>query len=118
MTANQDLYRGDSFPISLELISTSSVGTVAFNLTGYTAEVSLRWPQCDRIKLNSSDGGLTIAATAGTIDGTFASTSTTCLPDALKMYLVLETTTPTKRTYFLGKVKVMACNSSADVCTT
>jgi hypothetical protein len=33
------------------------------------------------------------------------------------MYLVLETTTPTKKTYFLGNVKVMACNSSTDVCT-
>jgi hypothetical protein len=116
MAANLDLYRGDTLPVSLELTSTSSSGTVAFDLTGYTAEVSLRW-QCDRVKLNSSDAGLTIVSTLGTIDGIFASTATVCLPDALKMYLVLETTVPTKQTYFLGNVKVMACNSSTDVCS-
>jgi hypothetical protein len=115
MAANQTLYRGDSFPVSLEIISTSSVGDVAFNLTGYTAEVSLRWPQCERIRLTSSV--LTIGATEGTITGAFGSTSTVCLPDSLKMYLVLETTVPTKRTYFLGTVSVLACNSSTDICT-
>lgn len=117
MAVTQDLFRGDSLPVSLELTSTSSTGTIAFDLTGYTAEVSLRWPQCERVKLNSTDGGLTIGATAGTITGTFASTATVSLPDALKMYLVLETTVPTKKTYFLGNVKVMACNSSTDVVT-
>jgi hypothetical protein len=117
MAVNQDLFRGDSFPVQLELTTTSSSGVIAFDLTGYTAEVSLRWPQCERVKLNSSDSGLTIAATAGTITGTFGSTATVCLPDALKMYLVLETTAPTKKTYFLGGVKVMACNSSTDICT-
>jgi hypothetical protein len=115
MAVNQDLFRGDSFPVQLELTTTSSSGEIAFNLTGYTAEVSLRWPNCQRVKLTSTE--LTIGATAGTISGTFASTATVCLPDALQMYLVLETTAPTKKTYFLGKVKVMACNSSTDVCT-
>jgi hypothetical protein len=117
MASYHDLFRGDSFPVSIEITSTSSSGTAVFDLTGYTAEISLRWPNCQRVKINSSSSEVTIQATAGLIDGTFASTATVCLPDALQMYLVLETTTPTKKTYFLGNVKVMACNSSTDVCT-
>jgi hypothetical protein len=117
MAAYLELFRGDSLPIDIELTSSSSSGSVAFDLTGHTAEVSLRWPNCQRIKLNSTSSELTLGATAGTIAGIFPSTATVCLPDALQMYLVLETTVPTKKTYFLGNVKVMACNSSTDVCT-
>jgi hypothetical protein len=117
MAANLELFRGDSLPVSLELTSSSSSGEIPFVLTGYTAEVSLRWPNCQRVKLNSTSSELTIGTTAGTITGTFASTTTICLPDALQMYLVLETTVPTKNTYFLGNVKVMACNSSTDNCS-
>jgi hypothetical protein len=117
MVASLDLFRGDSLPINLEMVSSSSAGEIPFDLTGYTAEVSLRWPKCDRIKLNSSDGALTISATAGVVTGQFGSTTTICLPDAVQMYLVLETTVPSKKTIFLGNVKVMACNSSTDVCS-
>lgn len=117
MAARFDLYRGDSLPVALELTSTSSSGTAVFDLTGYTAEISLRWPNCQRVKINSTSSEVTIQSTAGLINGTFGSTSTICLPDAVQMYLVLETTAPTKKTYFLGNVKVMACNSSTDTCS-
>jgi hypothetical protein len=117
MAVTQDLYRGDSFPVSLELTSTSSAGTIAFDLTNYTATVSLRWPKCQTLNLHSTTTGeLTIASTAGTITGTFPATATSTLPDAMSMYLVLETTVPTKKTYFLGKVKVASCHSSTELC--
>jgi hypothetical protein len=116
MAVTQDLYRGDSFPVSLELTSTSSAGTIAFDLTNYTATVSLRWPKCQTLNLYSSDGGLTVASTDGEITGTFAATQTSTLPDAMKMYLVLETTVPTKKTYLLGQVKVFSCDSSTETC--
>jgi hypothetical protein len=114
MAVNQDLFRGDSFPVSLELTSSSSVGEVAFNLTGYTPTVSLRWSKCQTLNLTSTD--LTIVSTAGTITGTFAATATSTLPDVMKQYLVLETTVPTKQTYFLGTVKVFSCGSSTELC--
>jgi hypothetical protein len=116
MASYFDLNRGDTFPVDIEITSTSSSGSAAFDLTGHTAEVSLRWG-CQRVKLNSSSSELTIQSTLGLIDGIFPSSVTVCLPDALKMYLVLETTEPTKKTYFLGNVNVTNCNSSTDVCT-
>jgi hypothetical protein len=116
MAVNFDLYRGDSFPVSLALTSTSSSGTIAFDLTNYTATVSLRWPKCQTLNLYSSDSGLAVVSTAGTIAGTFPATATSTLPDAMSMYLILETTVPSKKTYSLGKVKVLSCNSSTELC--
>jgi hypothetical protein len=114
MTANMDLYRGDSFGVSLELVSTSSAGEAVFDLTGFTPTVSLRWPNCQTLNLTSTD--LTVVSTAGTIDGTFAATQTSTLPDAMRAYLVLETTDDGKQTYFLGRVKVTSCESSTELC--
>jgi hypothetical protein len=113
MAVTQTLYRGDSFSVSLELTSTSSSGTIAFNLTGYTPTVSLRWPKCQTLNLVSSD--LTVVSTAGTITGTFAATATSTLPDAMKEYLILETTAGIKSTYFLGRVNVLSCESSTEL---
>jgi hypothetical protein len=116
MAVNLDLFRGDSFPVSLELISTSSAGNIAFDLTGYSATVSLRWPKCQTLNLASTASELTIVSTAGTINGTFAATATSTLPDAMSMYLVLVTTASVKKTYLLGKVKVASCGSSTELC--
>jgi hypothetical protein len=114
MAVNFDLFRGDSLPVSLELTSTSSSGEVAFDLTGYEVTVSLRWPKCQTLNLESTE--LTIDSTAGTVVGTFAATATSTLPDAMKEYLVLETTAGVKQTYFIGSVKVLSCNSSTELC--
>jgi hypothetical protein len=116
MAVNFDLFRGDSLPVSLELTSTSSSGEVAFDLTGYAVTVSLRWPKCQTLNLTSESSELTIDSTAGTIVGTFAATATSTLPDAMKEYLVLETTAGVKQTYFIGSVKVLSCNSSTELC--
>jgi hypothetical protein len=107
-----DLFRGDSFPVSLDVTDFSTLT----DLTGYEAKVSLRWPGRNTINLYSSDSGLTITATAATITGTFASTSSLCLPDAVRMYLVLTTTVPTQQSYFLGRVNVISHGSSTDPC--
>lgn len=114
MTVNQDLFRGDSFQVSLEIVSTSSAGELAFDLTGYTPTISLRWPNCQTLNLTSTD--LTIVSTAGTIEGTFAATQTSTLPDVMQMYLLLETTASVKQTYALGRVKVVSCESSTEIC--
>jgi hypothetical protein len=116
MAVNQDLFRGDSLPVNIELTSTSSSGEVAFDLTGYTITVSLRWPKCQTLNLTSSSTGLTIDSTAGTIIGKFEATATSTLPDAMKEYLVLETTAGVKQTYLIGSVKVFSCNSSTELC--
>jgi hypothetical protein len=113
MSVTQELFRGDSLPVSLELISTSSVGDVAFDLTGYTATVSLRWPRCQTLNLSTA---LTVTSTAGTITGTFPATATSTLPNVVQQYLVLETTASVKKTYFLGQVKVFSCGSSTETC--
>ena len=112
MAISTDVFRGDSLPVSLDV----NTFTTLTNLTGYQAEVSLRWPYCNTLKLYSSSSTLTIGATAGTITGTYASTATTCLPDAVRMYLTLTTTVPTQKTYFIGRVNVLSCGSSTDVC--
>jgi hypothetical protein len=116
MTVNQELFRGDSFGVSLELVTTSSAGEVAFNLTGYSATYALRWPKSQSVKLTSSSSELTIVSTAGTIVGTFAATQTSTLPDAMQAYLILETTSGGKQTYPLGRVKVTSCDSSTETC--
>jgi hypothetical protein len=113
MAVNQNLLRGDSFPVSLELVSTSPDGEEAFDLTNYSVTVSLRWPRCQTVNLTSAD--LTIVATAGTIDGAFTVTQTSTLPDAMNMYVILETS-GVKQTYPLGRVKVASCESSTEIC--
>jgi hypothetical protein len=113
MSVSLKLYRGDSFPVELAMLTT---GSAVFDLTGYSAKVSLRWPQCQTVSLASSDGDLTIDSTAGTITGTFAEADTKCLPDSADYYVVLTTTADVKQTYHLGRVKVMACNSSIEDC--
>lgn len=118
MANNLTLYRGDTFPVNLALTSTSSSGTVVFPLAGYTAEVDFRWHKWDRISLSSTSTGLAIDTTLGTITGTFQSTDTACLPDNVDYYLVLTTTVPTRRTYRLGRVKVLSSKSSLEACTT
>jgi L-asparaginase/Glu-tRNA(Gln) amidotransferase subunit D len=116
MAVNVDLFRGDSLPVSIELISTSSAGEAAFDLTGYSVTVSLRWPKCQTLNLTSSSSELTIVSTAGTIAGTFAATATSTLPNAMKEYLILETTAGVKQTYFIGRVNVLSCESSTELC--
>jgi hypothetical protein len=113
MTVNQELFRGDSFPVSIEVVSTSSLGAVAFDLTGYDVTVSLRWPNCQTLNLVST--ALTIDSTAGTISGEFTVAQTSTLPDAMQNYLVLEIA-GAKQTYFLGRVKVRSCGSSTETC--
>jgi hypothetical protein len=99
--------------VSLAMLTT---GSAVFDLTGYAAKVSLRWPQCQTVTLTSSGGDLTIVSTAGTISGTFDEDDTKCLPDSVDYYVVLTTTLDIKQTYFLGRVKVMSCNSSVEDC--
>lgn len=119
---NLTLYRGDTFTVDLALTTTSSSGTINFDLTNYQAQVDLRWSRSsrnfDRVSLYSTASTLTLGATAGTVSGTFATTDTTCLPDNVKYYLVLTTTTPSRQTYFLGNVKVLSSQTSLDTCST
>jgi hypothetical protein len=113
MAVNLKLYRGDSFSVSLAMLTT---GSAVFDLTGYSAKVSFRWPPCETVFLASSDSGLTIDSTLGTINGLFDEDDTRCLPDSVDYYVVLTTTLDVKQTYFLGRVKVMSCNSSVEAC--
>jgi hypothetical protein len=71
---NRTIYLGDSLPVSVELFST---GTAIFDLTGYAARVEVpHRDDCSPIVLYSSDGGLTIDSTAGTIEGAFSGEQT------------------------------------------
>jgi hypothetical protein len=114
MSVSLKLYRGDSFSVDLAMLTT---GSAAFNLTGYSAKVSFRWPQCQSVELTSSSSELTIAATAGTITGMFDEDDTKCLPDSVDYYVVLTTTADVKQTYPLGRVRVLSCNSSVESCS-
>jgi hypothetical protein len=115
MAVNQDLLRGDSLPVVLELVSATTDGSEeVFDLTDYSVSVSLRWPRCQTVNLTSAD--LTIVATAGTVEGYFSATQTSTLPDAMNMYVILETTAGVKQTYPLGRVKVASCESSTEIC--
>jgi hypothetical protein len=114
MSVNLKLFRGDSFTVSLAMLTT---GNTVFDLTGQSAKVSFRWPQCQTVTLTSSGGDLTIDSTAGTIQGMFDEEDTRCLPDNVEYYVVLETTLGVKQTHYLGRVKVMSCNSSVETCS-